>query len=345
MIVMILFRRLALAACFLTLAASAEVTLRLDSCRNASAWGCGNGAEFKGAKVSLADSPDGLKLGYDFTGGGNYVTLHPGRLPVGAARSYSFTLKPEQDVSVRCRLQDAGGRWFQSHARTVRGGGESVYEIPVVGKWHSAWGGRNPSAPQPKLPLRSLSLMVDRHGSLPLSGNVLVSGFSAKLDDEAAPKTFRAEPFQKNGCGWTVDGRWIEQPGGALLVITAEPQGKRNALLTVTMPRPGRDAVQRYELDAKHGKQILAYRPDFIAGINPRNCYRFRLELEGDGERFAFSSQLTGLQAEAVNLGAPRSSREIGKSRFGTCVHFKYAAKPAGAFKGWYDYRRILDEI
>lgn len=345
MIVMILFRRFALAACFLTLAASAEVTLRLDSCRNASAWGCGNGAEFKGAKVSLADSPEGLKLGYDFTGGGNYVTLHPGRLSVGTARSYSFTLKPEQDVSVRCRLLDADGRWFQSHARTVRGGGESVYEIPIVGKWHSAWGGRNPSAPQPKLPLRSLSLMVDRHGSLPLSGNVLVSGFSAKLDDEAAPKTFRAEPFQKSGCGWTVDGRWIEQPGGALLVITAEPQGERNALLTVTMPRPGRDAVQRYELDAKHGKQILAYRPDFIAGINPRNCYRFRLELEGDGERFAFSSQLAGLQAEAVNLGAPRSSREIGKSRFGTCVHFKYAAKPAGAFKGWYDYRRILDEI
>ena len=150
MIVMILFRRLALAACFLTLAASAEVTLRLDSCRNASAWGCGNGAEFKGAKVSLADSPDGLKLGYDFTGGGNYVTLHPGRLPIGTARSYSFTLKPKQDVSIRYRLQDAGGRWFQSHARTVRGGGKSVYEIPVVGKWHSAWGGRLP-AKHPRL--------------------------------------------------------------------------------------------------------------------------------------------------------------------------------------------------
>lgn len=111
-------------ACAAVVAASTlpAVEVILDGCRSTAGWNSFNGSEFKGAKVSLSGGADGLKLGYDFAGGGQYVGCHPKKLAVPQADSLSVTVNASSPVGFNYRLIDSTGRTFQGKGFTLRQG-------------------------------------------------------------------------------------------------------------------------------------------------------------------------------------------------------------------------------
>ena len=122
-------------ACAAVAAASTlpAVEVILDGCRSTAGWNSFNGSEFKGAKVSLSGGADGLKLGYDFAGGGQYVGCHPKKLAVPQADSLSVTVNASSPVGFNYRLIDSTGRTFQGKGFTLRQGVDEKLTLSTTG--------------------------------------------------------------------------------------------------------------------------------------------------------------------------------------------------------------------
>lgn len=320
---------------------AAEVLL--DGCRSAANWSSFNGSEFKGARVSLSAAADGLKLGYDFSGGGSYVGCQPKNLPVPQADSLSVTVNASEPAGFNYRLVDSAGRFFQGKGFRLKKGVDETLTLSVKGPWGSIWGGSGDHK-QPVMPLKSVWLMATKGKELPEKGVITVKSLSAELPGLPASSA-SGENFERALAGWTLKGEWQPQLEGAMLKLTPAAEGSVPAQLEIVFPQPGRDLVQRYRLVPGAANEIF-YKVPFTGEVNPRNIYRITLRVSNDnGEKAAFPTAVKGRLSGSVNLGAPKSSREIGSSRFGTCVHFSYAPKPEGAFKGWYPKELLLDEI
>jgi len=318
---------------------AAEVVL--DGCRSTANWSSFNGAEFKGAKVSLSAGADGLELGYDFSDGGAYVGCHPHKLLIPAAESLSVTVNASNPVGFNYRIIDANDRCFQGRGFQLKPGKNNL-TLGVKGPWSSVWGGSTQDK-QPVMPIKSVWLMANKGKDLPLTGIVTIRSFKAKVP--ALPATaVTGENFEQTLAGWTLKGEWVPQLEGAMLELTSS-SGKAPAQLSIVFPQPGRDSVQRYRLEPGKTKSIY-YKVPFSGEANPRNRYRITLRVESEtGAKGEFVTALAGQLAGSVNLGTPKTSREIEKSKFGTCVHFSYAPKPEGPFQGWYPKELLLDEI
>ena len=332
-------------ACAAVAAASTlpAVEVILDGCRSTAGWNSFNGSEFKGAKVSLSGGADGLKLGYDFAGGGQYVGCHPKKLAVPQADSLSVTVNASSPVGFNYRLIDSTGRTFQGKGFTLRQGVDEKLTLSTTGPWSTAWGGSG-NHNRPEFPLKSVWLMATKGKDQPPAGTVTIKSVTAEVP-ELPENAVSGTGFERDLAGWTLKGEWMPQLEGAMLKITPVSAGDRPAQLEIVFPQPGRDLARRYRLTPGNTNPVY-YKVPFPAEVNPRNRYRITLKVADDnGARAEFVTTLSGKLAGTVNLGDPRSSREIEKSKFGTCVHFSYAPKPEGAFKGWYPKELLLDEI
>ena len=332
-------------ACAAVVAASTlpAVEVILDGCRSTAGWNSFNGSEFKGAKVSLSGGADGLKLGYDFAGGGQYVGCHLKKLAVPQADSLSVTVNASSPVGFNYRLIDSTGRTFQGKGFTLRQGVDEKLTLSTTGPWSTAWGGSG-NHNRPEFPLKSVWLMATKGKDQPPAGTVTIKSVTAEVP-ELPENAVSGTGFERNLAGWTLKGEWMPQLEGAMLKITPVSAGDRPAQLEIVFPQPGRDLARRYRLTPGNTNPVY-YKVPFPAEVNPRNRYRITLKVADDnGARAEFVTTLSGKLAGTVNLGDPRSSREIEKSKFGTCVHFSYAPKPEGAFKGWYPKELLLDEI
>ena len=107
-------------ACAAVVAASTlpAVEVILDGCRSTAGWNSFNGSEFKGAKVSLSGGADGLKLGYDFAGGGQYVGCHPKKLAVPQAPSSCGIHSPFSVQPARFRSKPVPDTAFSGNSGT-----------------------------------------------------------------------------------------------------------------------------------------------------------------------------------------------------------------------------------
>lgn len=318
---------------------AAEVVL--DGCRSTANWSSFNGAEFKGAKVSLSAGADGLALGYDFSGGGAYVGCRPNQIRIPAAESLSVTVDASVGTGFNYRIIDANGRCFQGVGCQLKPG-ESTLTLSVKGPWNSIWGGSTQDS-QPVMPITSVWLIVGKVEAP--QGVVTIKSFRAELP-QLPDSAVTGGNFEQTLAGWTLKGEWVPQLEGAMLELTPTAgKAASPAQLSITFPQPGRDLTQRYRLEPGKMKSIY-YKVPFSGEANPRNRYRITLRVESEtGAEGEFVTALAGQLAGTVNLGTPKTSREIEKSKFGTCVHFSYAPKPEGPFQGWYPKELLLDEI
>lgn len=333
-----------IAALVLTAAAGGAAEFLADGCREPEQWRFSAGTEFPGACGGISGEGNGIAVRYDFTGGGAYVAVSPAAaLP--EASEYRITVLPDRELTLNFRLTDSNGRNFQGKPVPVPAGKEMTLAQALSGPWTSSWGGKaEVTALTP--PVRELALTIAKPAGGPPAGKLLLQRFSV-VSERKPDSRLAGRNFRRSAAGWRLSGEWLPQPEGMLLKCTAVPEeGARPAELALAMPRPGRDSVERFRLEPGQGELTLYWKPDFPFGVNPRNSYRVRLSVRDDGGwEGAFPVTLAGRDSAAVNLGRPMNSREIPRSRFGTCVHFSYAPKPEGPFRGWYPKERLLDEI
>ena len=330
-----------LSLCLSCVLPAAEVLV--EPCSNSRNWVFSNGSEFKGAKGGISASHEGLRVSYDFSGGGKYVGIHPRTAIAGISGEFRANVLADQDCILNYRFTDHTGRIFQSGNIRLKKEQERTVALSEKGPWQTAWGGK--SGKSPKLPLKQFQIIVSTQKGLPEKGSVLIRSLKADLAD--SPLTaLNAPPFEKEAAGWKLNGTWAPLMNGARLTLTAVPVSGKTAELAVSVPRQGRDFTIRYPLDPQNGIQTFQWSPSFPYGVNPRNRYRivFRVSSQ-DGTEASFRTELKGALSGGINLGTPKTSLDIPSSKMGTCVHFSYAPKPAGAFRGWYPREKILDEI
>jgi len=162
---------------------AAEVPLVVagfDDAETMKAWSFSNGAEFPGARGSLAwsaeagrDRPGCLALGYDFSGGGNYVSATWNLPRPVAAAGLSLWLKKPAGHGVTIRATDATG---QTHQKTTHYAYPDWQRLEVdLTRFTSHWGGADDGKVHP--PIRSVGVLVE-NSTDPRQGTLLIDDVS-----------------------------------------------------------------------------------------------------------------------------------------------------------------------
>ena len=314
----------------------------LSPCRTARSWKFLNGGEFPGAKGgwSIDENSNKVKLNYGFTGGGKYVaTCLNSKLPE-KIESFKLSVKPLQNLYINCRILDANGRTFQGQEKLLKANQEAELIFSVKGPWTNSWGGKGKNK-LPQQPLQKFFFTIGNKGEK--TGTVLFYRFSAKASHPLESKV-KGTDFSIDALGWRMKGHWVSSLEGISLDINAENINGLDTDLSITLPSMMRDNVQRFKLDAKRKKVNMTYLPPLKDGGNEFNKYELTFAMTNSkGVKMAFPVVLRGLQSDSVNFGAPTNSKNIKSSSVGTAVHFSYGR--SGAFKGWRDYKTLLDDI
>ncbi len=132
-----------------------------------------NGGEFPGAKGGIAAQGDGYVLSYDFSGGGAYVEMrHEFGSEGMRLESFACRIRGPQGLRAHARFIDATGQNFIKGFRL--GDGEwNDYLISVKPRWWG-YGGANDGVLH--LPLKSLSIGLDKTDGVPFAGELAVEG-------------------------------------------------------------------------------------------------------------------------------------------------------------------------
>jgi hypothetical protein len=315
--------------------------LVVDACRSAANWRFSPGGEFPGAKGTVSQAADGVALAYDFSGGGSYVAavfrgMFPPELDVVQLR-----LRAVQGARVQLRVEDATGRTFQAVPVNVPVGTKSL-SYPMAGPWRDAWGGTK--SPTPAMPLRAVWVMACKSDELPNQGELIVQELGATTkNDPPAEALLPLPPTEATLAGWRLKVASVEQWNNPTLSLTATRVDGQAGWLSVEFPVNGRKSVSRYRLDPTDSPCELSYPVPVTAGGNPRNRYPLRFSFVGDGgQEGSLRVTMNGREAGAVNFGDAKTSLELPDSRFGVCTHFSFGL--SGAFKGWSQVDRLLDE-
>lgn len=328
-------RQLALLfATLLSLCAGEPVLV--DAGVDATAWHFHNGGEFPGARGSLAVEDQGLALTWDFSAGGAYVSAtHQGPFPPGTD-AFTVAVETAATCTVRVRLSDRSGRTMQSQTMPVEGGAGRTLTITRAGPWADGWGGRNGAALGD---LTGVTLLINKEGS-PATGRLALRRLAAQT---AAPVAYPVAlpDLAATLAGWKVTGRWHAQWSRPVFAGLAERVDGGDGDLAVTLPRLGRDWVQRTALRGRAVPLRLAL--PLADGGNPRAVYRLPFAVTTATERAERVLTLTGVHSAGVNLGQPRRSADLPPNVFGTCLHLDFGR--SGAFAGWADHERLLDEV
>jgi hypothetical protein len=318
--------------------------LLLDAGLDATAWRFHDGGEFPGAKGGLtppAPETSGVALRYDFSGGGMYVSADfTAGLPP-ALDTLRWDVSCDQAVKISFRVRDAAGRTFQSQPRAVAAGVAAPLELGLAGPWAEAWDGdAQQAAPSTAV---ACSLIVGRNDDTPPTGVVTIRSLSAVSHAAAADlaEPVATAPFNADLAGWKLSGTWIAQWHRPVLALTAS-SGSEAGELSFTLPRPARDWTLRRALVP--GQPVhLRVVPPVADGGNPHAIYRLACAVRTASGKAEHGVALKGRLADAALLGAPRLTRDLPPSIFGTAMHLSYGGN--GAFAGWAQSDRLLDEV
>ncbi len=330
---------------FLPLLGFGADLLTVDPCVSIQNWHLNPGSEFKGGRSSLNVQNGGLHYQYDYSHGGAYSEISVSGIRLRTAKEIIADLKTSGMTHFTYRVTDHSGRTFEGTYRTASFPKKTKVAFNLTGPWTKAWGG-DATHSSPEYPLQAFSIVTDRSKGVPDAGNIFLYGLYA--EEKAADETiFNATGFERQLGGWTIRGEWVTLLAGTALKLTATPNTDRDLDLSVAFPQPGRDARWYWHASASQGIQVNYWRPEFVAGINPRNVYTAHLTLAAENrERMELPLLLMPLHPIPTNLGAPKLSKDIRNGKTGTCVHFAYVSDVrTGPFAGWYKKEFLLDQI
>ncbi len=333
---------LSLLLCGIT--AFAAQKIMVDGCDAPKNWTFSNGAEFPGAKGGLRkDTTTGkIELWFDFTSGGKYVSASLKTVLPHGAQKFQLRLRGDGKSRVEYRIVDASGRTFHGFPQKLSDK-SAEYIFPCNNSWVAVWGGEGLHN-QPKQPFCSFSLLL--YGGEVKTGSIIIE--SCELWYNTLPKSsFKGEDFTFDGSGWNIVGKWEESAAGPQLKLTASQIAEAsNAEIAVDFPDMARDRITRYPLAASEKQATFRYKPFAASSSNPNNSYRITVSLHGNNGSFSGKDvRLIGDNAHKINFGTPVNSQNIKESTVGTCTHFAYAPKDEGPFRGWHNYRDLLDMI
>ena len=131
---------------------------------------------------------------------------------------------------------------------------------------------------------------------------------------------------------------------GAEMVLRAEPgKNAEPVFITVTCRRNGRDQAAHWALSPDEGiaeKKFTLPLPE--NGVKSLGRYTVKTELSS-GTR-TLTIPMTFAKENSSELFTYVTSNNADNS-FGTCTHFDFGADPDGPYRGWHDYKRLLDMI
>ncbi len=301
------------------------------------------GSEFPGAQGKLNLEQEFPLASWDFSNGGRYVGFKPSTKPPAGLQNLKFDLLPDADANVALRVTDHTGHVFQSTTRKLKANQAILLDFPMAGSWESNWGAGNKSS-IPAQPLRSFYLVASGNAQKYTSGSLTIRNILGEYD-QTSPSMVVSEIFSGTLAGRLVKATWAGSLNPGCLSISVEA-GTEPAVLELEFPALPRNQVTRFQLPTEENKN-LQYQIPFLnkSGSNPRNNYQVQLRIISPTQKAVVTLQLPGSKSSEINLGSPKSSSEISTSKIGVCVHFNSGANPSGAFKGWHDYERILDQI
>lgn len=312
----------------------------LDAAEDAGGWAFHDGGEFPGASGSLrrGDTASGIQVDYDFTRGGTYVAaIYRGPVPPQTT-AFRLTVQASQDCQLFVRISDASKRTFQGGSVALAAGESRELTCPVAGPWKTAWGGVDGARPGE---VGGFTLCVSKESPV-ATGRLVIGQLHA---DSAAPAAELSDPVVLQDpdfdlAGWRFSGRWIRQYRRPVLAAVVRGSGPAGELV-VSMPRQQRDWNVRVRLPAEGPDHAVRLTPP-VGMANPRASYALEVAFAGDDVHASRRIALPGTAAEPATLGAPRTTRELPPSPFGTCMHLAYGR--SGAFAGWKASDRLLDE-
>jgi hypothetical protein len=158
----------------------------LDRCDDAVRWGLDPGYEFPGAEgaVSVVEDPAGdrcLRLDYDFTGGGNYVTAAFGLVAVSQASVVAFSVRQEGGNEGFVRVRDATE---QEHAGGYTAGPEWTRVVIPLDLEHFGGHWHGPNDGQFHFPLNRILIGVTKGPAA--KGAVFIKDLAILTEDAAS---------------------------------------------------------------------------------------------------------------------------------------------------------------
>ena len=154
-----------------------------------------NGPQFPGATGGIRQGEDAIRIDYDFSGGGHYVSAEFNGMDPVRENAIRFRAEMPDDVTMNLRFVDSEGQTFVKELRQVTAGNE-LYEIRLDGKgpyWHH-WNGKNDGVVRP--PVKDLAFSVENRVKGAKGGGRGTAKVSAIefYQDEFGP----AGPFDEN---------------------------------------------------------------------------------------------------------------------------------------------------
>lgn len=133
------------------------------------------GDEFPGAEGSAEVVAEGetsfLKIDYDFSGGGQYVSAGlPVAPPPGRYTSLSFVVKGDSERLLGLRLIDQSGECFQFRCPYDQAGEEQKFEVEINDSKAPHWGGDGNGVLD--LPLKDIWFVVNDDKNADSKGSV-----------------------------------------------------------------------------------------------------------------------------------------------------------------------------
>ncbi len=198
--------------CLLTTCLAAPLPLGADG------WTFSPGAEFPGAKGSLAVDGQDVVLNYDFTGGGAYVAAYRAFDPVQAS-SVTLSIKKPAEGEMTFRVVDSSD---QSLQKSIHFGAEDWQQVEVLNSgWTGHWGGANDGRVHGGL--RSFGVLIEGKSLKTKVGAVRLRAVTVQSGATPSPSlltsTYQATDFHSLwgawGAGRLEDGVWTYQLSNA----------------------------------------------------------------------------------------------------------------------------------
>lgn len=167
-------------------------------------------------------------------------------LPPGIEK-LRFRVVPDRELEAQIRVVDASDRSFQTARTRLAADTHGTLTLDLAnGEWPEKWGGKEPSAAAPLLPLKEILLIVNR-------GPDRSAALRIDAVEAEAPfingKPFRGEAFRFSAFGCDISGNWTNGTNPKLkLAVTAAGTVRPGTRLAVAFPDMFRDKVVRYEV-------------------------------------------------------------------------------------------------
>jgi hypothetical protein len=236
-------------------ASGAKIVVRTQTGIVAGAWRFDNGAEFPGARGTLAADKKGvLHLGYDFTGGGAYVAAYCNLATPAFLKAVSFRVRKPAEAQITVRITDSAGQTFQK-ALFYR---HANWQPAVCGMrdWTAHWGG--PDDGVVRQPISTIGVLLEGQGLKKPVGKVLIAALNA---EQAGPQE------KEDLAGGTYDGEYVVTDFGNDSGFACGPGAAlRDGVLTADLK-----AVESVSLN--HSLSLLGKPREFtLAASGPAGC-------------------------------------------------------------------------